>query len=81
MNRSREALRFRLGRLDQHRAVDDQREIHGHRVVALVDHRLGEIERGDAGAFEEMVVEQHLVHAGLVAEGLADIRSRSEARM
>jgi hypothetical protein len=35
-------LGFGLGRLDQHRAVDDQREIHGHRVEALVDQRLGE---------------------------------------
>jgi F0F1-type ATP synthase membrane subunit b/b' len=46
-------LRFRLGRLDQHRAVHDQREVHGHRVVALVDHRLGEVERGDAGALSQ----------------------------
>jgi hypothetical protein len=45
MNWSSARLRFRLGRLDQHRAVDDQREIHGHRVEALVDQRLGEVER------------------------------------
>ena len=30
---------------------------------ALVDHRLGEIEGGDTGILEEMIVEQHLVHA------------------
>src|SRR5581483_9030277 len=63
-------LRFGLGRLDQERTVDDQREIHGHRVEALVDHRLGEVERGDAGAFQEAVVEKRLVHAWPVAEGL-----------
>ena len=67
-------LALRLGRLDQHRAVHHQREIHRHRVIALVDHRLGEIERGDAGAFEPVIVEQHLVHAGPVAER-RDIRS------
>ena len=62
-------LRFR--RLDQHRPVHDQREVHGHRVIALVDHRLGEVERGDAGALKEAVVEQRLMHAGPVAEGRA----------
>src|SRR5690606_461825 len=55
------ALGFR--RLDQHGAVDDQREIHGHRVEALVDQRLGEVERGDPRALQELVVEQDLVHA------------------
>src|SRR3546814_12124939 len=38
------ALAFR--RLDQQRAVDHQREIHGHGVITLVDHRLGEVEGG-----------------------------------
>src|SRR5689334_15227873 len=47
-------LRFRLRRLDQHGAVHHQREVHGHGVVALVDHGLGEVERGDAGAFQPM---------------------------
>ena len=51
-----------LGRLDQHRAVDDEREVHRHRVEALVDQRLGEIERGDALG-EAFVREQRLVHA------------------
>ncbi len=75
MNRSSEALRFRFGRLDQHGAVHDEREIHRHRMIALVDHRLGEIERGDAGALQPGVVEQHLVHAGRSPKG-ADITSR-----
>ena len=44
MNWSRLALRFGLGRLDQHRAMDDQREVHGHRVEALVDQRLGDVD-------------------------------------
>jgi hypothetical protein len=35
---------------DQHRAVHHQREVHGHRVIALVDQALGEIERGEAAA-------------------------------
>ena len=51
--------------------MDDQREIHGHRVIALVDHRLGEVEGGDARVLEEAVIEQHLVHAGALAEGQA----------
>ena len=37
-------------------------------MIALVDHRLGEVERGYAGAFEERVVEQSLVHARPFAE-------------
>src|SRR3546814_9411194 len=37
-------LRFGLGRLDQHRAVDDEREIHRHRMIALVYQRLGRSE-------------------------------------
>ena len=35
--------------------MDDEREVHRHRVIALVDQRFGEIERGDAGALEEAV--------------------------
>ncbi len=64
MNRSRLAFGFRFRRLDQHRAMHDQREIDRHRVIALVDHRLGEVERGDAGVLQQAVVEQRLVHAG-----------------
>ena len=55
-------LGFGLGRLDQHRAVHHQREIHGHRVEALVDQRLGEIDRGEALG-ETLVAEHRLVHA------------------
>ena len=40
-------------------------------MKSLVDQRLGEIERGDAGILEEAVVEQHLVHAG-AGKGLAE---------
>ena len=68
MKRSSDSLDFGFGRLDQHRAMHHQREIHGHGMIALVDHRLGEIQRGDAGAFQEAVVEQRLMHAGAVAE-------------
>lgn len=56
-------LALRLGRLDQHRAVHDEREVHRHRVIALVDQRLGDVDRGDPGTIEEMIVEQRLVHA------------------
>eukprot|EP01035_Chromulina_nebulosa_P038413 gene38413-51894_t len=38
-------------------------------MEALVDHRLGEVERGDVGALKPFVVEQGLVHAGAVREG------------
>ena len=55
-------LGFGFGRLDQHRAVDDQREIHGHRVEALVDQRLGEIDGAQASR-EAFVREDRLVHA------------------
>ncbi|MNQ64151.1 hypothetical protein D3C85_785620 [compost metagenome] len=58
-----------LGRLDQHGPVDDQGEVHGHRVEALVDHRLGEVERGDVRALQPFVVEQGLVHARTLGEG------------
>ena len=39
-----------LGRLDQQRLVDDQREVHGRRVHAVVEQPLGEVERLDAAA-------------------------------
>src|SRR5271166_708252 len=51
-------LRFGFRRLDQHRPVHDEREIDGHRVIALVDHRLGEIERRQPGVLQPAVVEQ-----------------------
>ncbi len=55
-------LAFALGRLDEHRAVDDERKVHRHRVEALVDQRLGEVERGDALG-EAFVRKQGFVHA------------------
>ena len=36
-----------LGRLDQQRLVDDQREVHGRRMHAVVEQPLGEVERPD----------------------------------
>ena len=62
-------LALGLRRLHQQRAMDHQREIHGHGMEALVDHRLGEIEGGDAGILEEAVVEQRLMHAGALEGG------------
>ena len=56
-------LALRFGRLDQQGAVHDERKIHRHRVEALVDQRLREIEGRDPGVLQEFVVEQHLVHA------------------
>ena len=56
-------LAFGLGRLDQHRPMDDQRKVHRHRMIAFVDQRLGEVERGDPGILQKTVVEQHLMHA------------------
>jgi hypothetical protein len=43
--------------------MDDQREVHGHRMEALVDQRLGEIERVDVVG-KAAVGEDRLVHAG-----------------
>ena len=39
-----------------------QGEIHGHRVIALVNHRFGKIQRIEAGIFQETIVEQSLMH-------------------
>src|SRR3546814_4821891 len=55
-------LRFGLGRLDQHRAVDDEREIHRHRMIALVYQRLGDVERGEPFG-ETIIREQRLVRS------------------
>ena len=43
-------LRLGLGRLDQQRLVDDQREVDGRRVDAEVEQPLGEVERLDRAA-------------------------------
>ena len=37
---------LRLRRFDQHRTMHHKREIHGHRMIAFIDQRLGQIERG-----------------------------------
>ena len=55
---------FRFRRLDQHGAMDNQGEIHGHRMIPLVDHRLGEIEGGYPRILQEAIVEQGFMHAG-----------------
>ena len=55
-------LRLGLGRLDQHRAMHDQREVHRHWMEALVDQPLGDVERREAVG-EPVVAEQRLVHA------------------
>src|SRR5258708_27645247 len=56
--------RLRLGfrRLDQHRAVHDQREIHGHRMEALGDQRLGEV-YGAYAPFKPAIRKKRLVLA------------------
>src|SRR3954453_928457 len=56
-------LAFAFRRLDEHRPLPDQREIHRHRVISLVDQRLCKIERRDARIFQKTVVEQYLMHA------------------
>ena len=45
-----------------------KREIHGHRVITLVDHGFSKIERGDACVLEPLIIKQRFVHAGLVAK-------------
>ena len=62
-------LAFGLGRLHQECAVDDEGEIHGHRVEAFINHGLGEIEGGDIAAIEKAVVKQRLVHARALEGG------------
>ena len=47
----------------------DERKIDRHWVETLVDHRLGEVQRGHPGSREPCVVEQNLMHAGPVAKG------------
>src|SRR5262245_5863580 len=56
-------LAFAFGWLDEHRAVHDQREVHRHRMIPLVDQRLGKIERRDPRIFQKTVVEQYFMHA------------------
>ena len=42
--------RFGLRRLDEHALLDDQREVDGRRMEAVVDQPLGDVERAHAGA-------------------------------
>src|SRR5258708_18888814 len=54
--------RLGLGRLDQHRSMDDQREIHRHRMEAFINQSLGKIECADA-AGKAFVREDRFMHA------------------
>lgn len=57
-------LALGFGRLDQHRAADDQREIDRHWVVAVFAERFGDVEGGDARLLLALVGQQAFVHAG-----------------
>ena len=46
--------------------MHDQREVHGHGVIAFVDHGFGKIKRGDACALEPGIVKQSLMHTHAV---------------
>ena len=45
-------------------------------MVALVDHRLGKIERADAGVLEERIVKQRFVHARTLKRRSHDVLER-----
>src|SRR2546423_2123672 len=61
----------RLGRLDEHRALHDEREVDGHRVEAVINQALRDVERVDAFAQLPLVGEENLVHRRR-AEGLVE---------
>src|SRR5690606_17549800 len=65
-------LRFGFRRLDGQCTMYDQREVHGHGMVALVDHGLREVERRDVGVLEPRIVEEHLVHTRAIAVRTAE---------
>ena len=59
--------RLGLGRLDQQRLVDEQREVDRRRVIAEVQHPLGEVERADPERLLHRPAREHeLVHARAV---------------
>ena len=63
-------LRLRLGRLDQQRLVDEQREVDRRRVEAVVEQALGEVERLEPElALHRRAGEHELVHADAVVGG------------
>ena len=63
-------LRLRLGRLDQQRLVDEQREVDGRRVEAVVEQALGEVERLEPEVLLHRRAREHeLVHADAVVGG------------
>ena len=74
-------FRFRFGGLDQHGAVRHEGEIHRHRMIALVDHRLGEIR----GVETPVSLSQLSSNRASCMQGLSPkgwlIRSRRPARM
>ena len=60
-------VRLGLGRLDHQRLVDQQREVDGRRVEAVVEQALGDVERLDAElALGRRAGEDELVHAAAV---------------
>ena len=69
MNRVSEMFNFRLVGSISMAPWTTSGKIDGHRMDAFIDHRLGEIERGEFEVLEPAVVEQDLMHADLVAEG------------
>ena len=57
--------RLGLGRLDEHALVDDEREVDGRRVEAVVDEALGDVEGAHAGPRLDRLRRRHeLVLAG-----------------
>src|SRR3954452_22309701 len=63
-------LRLRLGRLDEQRLVDEQREVDRRRVEAVVEQALGEIERLQAEVLLHRRAREHeLVHSDAVVGG------------
>src|SRR3954452_1134067 len=63
-------LRLRLGRLDEQRLVDEQREVDRRRVEAVVEQALGEIERLEPEVLLHRRAGEHeLVHADAVVGG------------
>ena len=59
-------LALALGRLDHHRLVDDEREVDRRRMIAVIDHPLGDVERAGALSLLPLPGEDHLVHAAAV---------------
>src|ERR1700722_4303993 len=62
--------RLSLGRFDQQRLIDEQREVNGRRMNAVVQKSLGQVERPDPQlTFHRRPREHDLVHAHAVVRG------------